>query len=186
MDRPNDNPYAAPHSLDAGVAGDQELAGRGMRFVGALIDGLLLAAIVGPVQYFTGFIGRQTRGQVAPGEQLVMVLLGGVVFLLLNGYLLASRGQTIGKMVTGIQIVDASAGTLLPFLRVYVYRCLWMTPLVIVTALIPGPQDDMLVNLVSLVDAVLIFGPARRCLHDHIAGSKVVRYVADRRHAASR
>lgn len=184
MDRPNDNPYAAPTTSDTGPVDGGELAGRFTRFAAALVDGLLLIVILGPIQYFTGFFQRVTQGQVTPGEQLLMGLLGVAVFLLLNGYLLATRGQTIGKVLTGIQIADVRTGGLLSFLRVYVFRYLWMLPLVIITALIPGPQDDLLVNLLSLVDALLIFGPARRCLHDYIAGSKVVPFSAERRQAA--
>lgn len=187
MDQPSYNPYAAPTSSDsdarAAATGD-ELAGRFARFAAALVDGLLLIAIVGPVQYFTGFFERAMRAQVTPGEQLLMGLLGAVAFLVVNGYLLVTRGQTVGKILVGTQIADVRTGGLLPFLRVYVLRYLWMMPLVIVTALIPGPQDDMLVNILALLDSVFILGPARRCLHDYIAGSKVVRYRADRRHEA--
>jgi uncharacterized RDD family membrane protein YckC len=102
------------------------------------------------------------------------------LMLALNGHLLATRGQTVGKLLTKIQIVDAQSGGLLPFLRVYVYRYLWMLPLVFVVALIPGTVDDGLVNVVAIIDALFIFGAARRCLHDYIAGSKVVLYQAHR------
>ena len=46
-----------------------------------------------------------------------------------------------------------------------------------IASLIPGQADDILINLVSLVDALFIFGKQRRCLHDYIAGSKVVRVI---------
>jgi uncharacterized RDD family membrane protein YckC len=103
----------------------------------------------------------------------------------LNGYLLTTRGQTIGKLLTKIQIVDVQSGDLLPFLRVYVYRYLWTLPLLLVVILIPGPADDLLVNVVYLIDALLIFGSDRRCLHDYIAGSKVVIYRAKRQSPAA-
>ncbi len=141
-----------------------------------MVDGVLMMAIM----FATGYHERTQAQQVGVLEQIAMSLLGMAVMLALNGYLLFTRGQSIGKMLTKIQIVDAQNGELLPFLRVYVYRYLWMLPITVVVALIPGPVDDLLVNVVALVDALMIFGAYRRCLHDYIAGSKVVLYQANR------
>ena len=55
----------------------------------------------------------------------------------------------------------------------YVYRYVWMLPLIVLTTFIHGVVDQSQVNLLSLVDVLLIFGVHRRCLHDYIAGSKV-------------
>ena len=146
-----------------------------------MVDGFLLMAIIMPVAFGTGYYERVQTQQVGLGEQIAMSLLGMVVMLALNGYLLFARGQSIGKMLTKIQIVDARNGQLLPFLRVYVYRYLWMLPISVVVTLIPGTIDDIiLINVVSLVDMAMIFGAPRRCLHDYIAGSKVVIYQANR------
>lgn len=101
-------------------------------------------------------------------------------YLILNGYLLVTRGQSIGKALLKIQIVDEQTDKLLPFLRVYVYRYLWLMPLMIVVVIIPGSIDDMAVNIVSVANALFIFGAAQRCLHDYIAGSKVVPYQPGR------
>ncbi|MFO1066108.1 MAG: RDD family protein [Pirellulales bacterium] len=160
------------------VSENDELAGRFTRFAAAMVDGIIMMAITMPVMFATGFVARTQAQQVSIFEQIGMSLLGMVMMLALNGYLLATRGQTIGKLLTKIQIVDAQSGGRLPFLRVYVYRYLWMLPLVLVVAFIPGTADDGLVNLLALIDALFIFGADRRCLHDHIAGSKVVLYRA--------
>jgi len=178
------NPYASPltsSGTDAlPVSENDELARKFTRFAAAMVDGILMMAITMPVMFATGFFARTQAQQVGFVEQIAMSLFGMVVMLALNGYLLATRGQTIGKLLTKIQIVDAQSGGLLPFLRVYVYRYLWMLPLMFVVALIPGTVDDGLVNVVALIDALFIFGAARRCLHDYIAGSKVVLYQAHR------
>ena len=102
------------------------------------------------------------------------------VMLALNGYLLFTRGQSIGKMITGIQIVDFKSGDLLPFLRLYVYRYLWMLPLIVFVMLIPAAVGDLLFNVVVLVNVLIIFGAESRCFHDYIAGTKVVLYRAGR------
>ncbi len=179
-----DNPYASPSVLpDTDVlpepTGDQ-LAGRFTRLSAVMVDGILLLAILMPVQILTGYREGVTIQQAGWLEQIAMSLLGIMVMLMLNGYLLFTRGQTIGKMLTGIQIVDFTSGRLLPFWRVYVFRYLWMLPLVLIVALIPGTVDDLLINIVFLIDALMIFGANRRCLHDLIAGSKVVLYKTNR------
>lgn len=136
--------------------------------------------ILGPVYFATGYWERVMTQQLGFLEQIAASLLGIIVMVALNGSLLVTRGQTIGKLLGKIQIVDFESGRLLPFLRVYVYRSLWMLPLGIVVPLIPGAFDDYLVNFIALIDALMIFGAGRRCLHDLIAGSKVVVYKAGR------
>ena len=106
-------------------------------------------------------------------------------FLILNGYLLVTRGQSIGKVLTKIQVVDFKTGLLLPFLRIYVYRHLWTLPIVVVVVLIPGSIDDLLLNVMVMIDVVLIFGENRRCFHDLLAGSKVVVYQEGREKCVS-
>jgi uncharacterized RDD family membrane protein YckC len=135
-------------------------------------------AITLPVGLATGFYARAQTQQVGILEQFAMVALGLIVMLAFQGYLLATRGQTIGKWLTKIRIVDAKTGALLPFVRVYVYRYLWLMPLVLIVAMVPGVIDDLLINLVTIVDALFIFGKERRCLHDFIAGSKVIRVTS--------
>ncbi len=180
------NPYAAPTSLPGPPVptSDNDLADRGARFGAAFLDGLLIGAITLPVQLLTGFFFRSQTQDATTVEQLLMILFNVLVILLLNGYLLFKRGQTIGKMALGIQIVDYRTGRLLPPLRVYVYRYLWLTPLGILAAVIPGLVDDLILNVVVLVDIIMIFGRERRCLHDYIAGSKVVKYQPEREFVA--
>jgi uncharacterized RDD family membrane protein YckC len=177
----SNNPYAAPASTDDAAhltdSGGDELAGRFTRLAAAMVDGLLVMAITLPVGIATGFYVRAQTQQVGILEQFAMVALGLIVMLALQGYLLATRGQTIGKLLTKIRIVDAKTGALLPFVRVYVYRYLWLMPLVLIAAFVPGQVDDVLINLVTLVDVLFIFGKERRCLHDYIAGSKVIRVI---------
>ncbi len=178
------NPYA-PGELPATAdnlskSESDPLAGRLTRFAAAFLDGILLQLIVVPVEFATGFFARSQAQTVGVAEQLAMSLLGWVVFLVFNGYLLAARGQTIGKAALSIQIVDFESGRLLPFVRVYVYRYLWTLPLVLVVIFIPGGLDNSLISFVILVDILMIFRRDRRCLHDLIAGSKVVTYRADR------
>jgi uncharacterized RDD family membrane protein YckC len=178
------NPYAPP-TTDAVIeetydGGNDVLAGRFTRFAAALVDGILVGLVIWPIMFITGYFQRSQEDQVGALEELGMQLFGITVMLALNGYLLSSRGQSVGKLLTKIQIVDAADGKLLPFLRVYVYRQLWVLPLSILVTLTPGYFDDLIISVVLLVDAAMIFGNQRRCLHDYIAGSKVVLYRENR------
>ena len=185
------NPYAPPSMTDGmeyakeresdELAGESdELAGRLTRFVSALVDGILMMGILMPIQFATEFYERASTQTAGILEQILMTLLRIAVMLALNGYLLFTRGQSIGKMITGIQIVDFKSGDLLPFLRLYVYRYLWILPLIVFVILIPATVGDLLFNVVVLVNVLIIFGAESRCFHDYIAGTKVVLYRAGR------
>ncbi len=173
------NPYAPTDFLSTDAFVDQnappELASRLSRLGAVIIDGFLMMFIIFPIQVVTDFTARAMTGEVSLLEQLAMSVLGMIVFLIFNGYLLITRGQSIGKLAAGIRIVDAETNELISFTRVYVYRYLWTLPFTFTTLIIPGFTDDYLINLVFLVDALMIFRADKRCLHDLIAGSKVVK-----------
>ncbi len=119
-----------------------------------------------PIMFATGFVARTEAQEVSVIEQITMSLFGMAMMLVVNGYLLATRGQTVGKFLTRIQIIDDQNGQLLPFFRLFGYRYLWMLPLTMLVAVI--------------IDSLFIFGAARCCLHDYIAGTEVVLYQAHR------
>ena len=180
MTDPFENPYASPttypHSDIASESTRDELAGRFTRFAAAMVDGILLMVIVMPIQFLTGFMARAAKQEAGFVEQILMSLVGIIAMLMVNGYTLLTRGQTIGKLLTNIQILDYKSVQLLPFVRVYVYRHLWTFPLVLLVLLIPGNIDNFVLYAVIMIDVLMIFGDERRCLHDLIAGSKVVLY----------
>ncbi len=108
-------------------------------------------------------------GQVAT---IVANLVGGGiglgVFVALHGYLLATRGQTIGKVVMKTKIVTES-GEQLPFAELYLKRYFILQAI----SLIP-----FVGMFVGIIDALFIFRSNRKCLHDDIAGTKVIKIKA--------
>lgn len=181
------NPYQAPTAgtnleVDHSVIDRDSLAPRVNRFAAAMIDGILIAMIALPIQFLSGFFARAMTQQVGFVEVIAMTLIQVGIYLAINGYLLINRGQTVGKMILSIQIVDFESNKLIPFVRVYVIRYLWILPFSILTALIPGQLDEFLVGVLTLVDMLFIFGAAQRCVHDYLAGSKVVVYHPNRPH----
>lgn len=166
------NPYAAPETPDISsenFGGGPPLATRSQRFSGAFIDGLLMMPLVGVVVFFL----VRTNANQATGPMsefivsLIMLPVSIAWFLLLHGYLLATKGQTIGKMAVGTQIVDAQTGKLIPLIPLFLKRNFSIQ----VLALIP-----IVGNFIALIDSLMIFRENRRCLHDDIAGTKVVVY----------
>lgn len=91
--------------------------------------------------------------------------------------LLISRGQTIGKYVRAIRIVDAKTGESLEWATIIFLRPLPFLILYIffILASISGqPQYSLIPLSLVLVDILFIFRKDRRCLHDLIARSKVI------------
>jgi uncharacterized RDD family membrane protein YckC len=88
-----------------------------------------------------------------------------LIVMVVNLVLLQRNGQTIGKKMLGIRIVrsDGSRATLgrIFWLRGFVNGLFYYIPFV-------G-------RLYALVDSLAIFGSARRCVHDYVADTIVVR-----------
>lgn len=176
----SENPFASPTYAEPAVDASEELANRSTRLAAAIADGLLMLVIIVPVQIVTGYFERAQAGQVTVFEQLAMSFFGMFVMLIINGYLLHTRGQSVGKMLGKIQIVDVDTSELRGIFHVYFLRYMWTLPFVILVTLIPGQADDVIINVLILIDILLIFGASRRCLHDVIAGTKVVMYQPGR------
>lgn len=141
------------------------LASRWKRLGGALIDGVLAMIVMLPVMAVTGMFSASLGSEgMTFGRRAGMFVLGCLVFLAMNGYLLFKRGQTIGKVAVKTKIVDLN-GQLPDFGRLLALRYL-------VIALVA--QIPFLGGLIGLVNALFIFRSDRRCLHDHIAGTRVV------------
>jgi uncharacterized RDD family membrane protein YckC len=158
--------FAPPQAEVADVASDGlELGGRGARLGAALIDGAIQLGLFWIIGRLTGLnIFDPAMGQAS--MRMVWAMLAGAgLFLLLQGWLLVTRGQTIGKLLLGMRIVRndgsrASAGRLLG-MRYGIGFVLSAIP-------VAG-------SLYALVDSLLIFRGSRKCLHDNIADTIVVK-----------
>ena len=95
---------------------------------------------------------------------LLQFIVGFAIFVLMQGYLLATQGRTIGKKLLGLRIVrsngePAGLGRLLG-LR---YLVGWLIVMIPIAGMV-----------YALVDSLLIFRESRKCLHDNIADTIVV------------
>jgi uncharacterized RDD family membrane protein YckC len=165
---PEANRFAPPlaHVEDVAISSVGTLAGRWTRLGAALIDGILALLVFWAVSIFTPF--SIFRPNLRGGLLVVLIensIAAFAIFLVLHGYLLQTRGQTIGKMLLGIRIVrsdgaQASLGRLAG-LRYFANSVITLVPFV-------G-------WFYWLLDALMIFRDSRKCLHDNIADTIVVR-----------
>ncbi|MET1081278.1 MAG: RDD family protein [Pseudomonas sp.] len=163
MDTPN--PFQAP-AAELRSETSLELAGRGERLGAALIDALAVLVVTLPVAWLTGsFDGVMEGKQPGLGLQVLNFVLGVATFLAINGYLLKTYGQTLGKRLLKLAIVDLEGRQpdWIPMIAKR-YGVLW------VASAIPFAG-----GLVGLVDALFIFRADRRCVHDLIAETRVVK-----------
>jgi uncharacterized RDD family membrane protein YckC len=141
------------------VAGEK--ATRSDRLVVAIVDGVLGVVCFIPVFMLVGFDNLSQ-----PTLTLSAGLLGyGILStLVLHGYLMYQRGQTIGKSLMSIRIENLD-GTQASFTTIYFKRMLSMQLL----SLVPSVGQF----IAGFVNPLFIFGKDKRCLHDHLAGTKV-------------
>jgi uncharacterized RDD family membrane protein YckC len=180
MATPSDKNFAPPKSAVADSttdSSDAEKASRLSRLGATLIDGLLLNLPFAP-SYMAAFpalmtLTRERRANMASFwievSQTGVLFYAGlalcIVILIIMAVLVHRNGQTIGKKLLGIKDVrtDGSRATLA---RIFWLRCFVNTLLTMI---------PVVGRLYSLVDLLMIFGPAKRCCHDYIADTIVVR-----------
>lgn len=166
------NPYAPPSADIRTQLNRLPLASLGQRFGASMLDGVIGLVLCIPL--FLAIPMMENVGEAGPGtgtppeipaNALNLMGISGVLLLLLFAYtiyLLSVKGQTLGKKMLGIRIVnnldDSNAG----FVRAFLLRGL-------VNGLIGA-----IVPFYWLVDICFIFNAERRCLHDFIGGTRVI------------
>ena len=170
-----DNPYAAPEADEAlsaeearelgHEAGHYQLASRWARFCAVIIDTIILvipAIGIGIVLGLMGLMGDEF-GQTSIAEDVISSLIGFGIYLLINFHLINTRGQTVGKVLMKIKVVTTEFEPITAkkyiLIRVLPF---WIIPIIPV------------VNLIGILDAIMIFRAQKNCLHDDLAGTRVV------------
>jgi uncharacterized RDD family membrane protein YckC len=140
----------------------EALASRESRLGAAIIDSIIIMVLVVPVQWAMGMFENPVDSSL-----LKTLSLGGggfVLTVLIQGYFLATRAQSLGKMAVKIKIVTLD-GKNADLTRILFLRIL---PVMVVSVI------PVVGSALSLVDALFIFREDQRCVHDHIAGTRVV------------
>jgi len=161
----DENPYAPPDA-EVDVAETGELAGRGARLGGVIIDQIIIVVLVVPLTFVMGYWDRAAAGVDTFTDTLWIGLMSIVAFLLVHGYPLATRGQSVGKILVQTRIVSVEDGKILPFSKLIALRYL---PLWV------AAQIPVVAQIFGLADALFVFRDDRRCIHDLIAGTRVIK-----------
>ena len=145
---------------------DERLAGRGRRLVATLIDMLLVPALTVLLVMITAVM-EHAEAYRNSMWMLNVFLLAVVSYLILNGYWLLTRGQTVGKRVMGVAIVATVSGKRAAFWKLVCIRALFFPLLFVVISPV--------LALLPIIDQGFVFRKNRRCVHDLAAGTSVVR-----------
>ena len=115
-----------------------------------------------------GLNGNWANLATAAGFSAGLVVFGFAMLVLFGVqlWMLVTRGQTIGKRALGVRIVRFEDEVNPGFVKVFLLRA-------VVPAFIGAVP--YLGVLFTLTDICFIFREDRRCLHDLIAGTKVVK-----------
>jgi uncharacterized RDD family membrane protein YckC len=141
-------------------------AGRGARLWAYLVDSAVLPlvsalpffVVVASDQHPSGFNGIHFL------RDLAIFLSGFLVLCFIQAVKLHKHGQTIGKEWARIRIVRVSDGCNGGFVTNVVLR-----------DIVPGCSIRSIPVLGALTDYLFIFRADRRCIHDLIAGTRVVK-----------
>jgi uncharacterized RDD family membrane protein YckC len=153
-----------------------ELAGRGARLGASLLDSLIAFICCLPALVLAGsailqaaMSGERNPENVDSGRMLIGLVLMGFALMVLGVvqiWMLSTRGQTLGKRILGIRIVKFTDQSNPGFVGAFLMR-----------AVVPGIIGAIpyIGFIFSLVDICFIFREDRRCIHDLIAGTQVVK-----------
>jgi uncharacterized RDD family membrane protein YckC len=174
------NQFAPPKSAVADVSdrdGTGELAERGSRLGAVFLDGIITGFWMIPAYVVafaalakappTGAAGRFALfgALAATGWLFYVGLIGVFATWIYTAVLVHRNGQTIGKKIIGIKVVRSDGS------RASLGRIFWMRNVLnSIIAFIP-----LVGGLYGLADSLWIFGDKRRCLHDYIADTIVIK-----------
>lgn len=156
---------------DVQAEGDMELATRLSRLGAAIVDGLIIGV---PFYILFFMVVPDPFGMAASATQsivsefllsIVMFACAFVIYAAVNWVPLEASGQTWGKKLLNIRVVR-SDGSPVGAKRVLFVRYLPIQS----AAMIP-----FIGTIIGLVNTLMIFRESRKCLHDDIADTVVVK-----------
>ena len=119
-----------------------------------------------PAWFALGIFEQVKHGKKMTLEQSALSLIYGLkMFVVINGWLLAKQGQTIGKRLAGTRIIGLD-GNLCSFKHIFVVRYLLFDMIYFI---------PIIGSFLTVMDSLLVFRSDRRCFHDLVAKTIVVK-----------
>jgi len=153
-------------------------ASLGKRFLAFFLDGFFMCVALVMVMQSMGLLDPATSQDMqaaqvelqkrltglSAGQKFMLTLSPFLIFFVLHGFLLQQFGQTLGKRIVGIAIVTMdNQKPAFGQLIVWRYLSQWAVG-----------QIPLVGVFLRLVDIMAIFRPGHRCIHDHLAKTKVI------------
>lgn len=171
----------------------------GANFLDSLIIGFAIGAVMVPVFIIVVAESISTTGDETtfePSRGAVALLVGAFVVAAIGAHaytigMLATKGQTVGKMATGIVVLDAATGGRIGFRQAFLRSLgeivLQLGSLTVAAIAAMAGEDEDPVQLLNFLQSLTSWGwwiaevltmltnERRRALHDLIAGTVVVK-----------
>lgn len=174
---PSFDAAAATAGADESTDLETPLAGRGERLLAQLLDNVIFLAVALPGIIMIAVAAARAGFRPGMGAENILTMAGVGAGVLVLGFaavvlgavqiwMLVTRGQTLGKRIMDVRIVRLDDESTPGFVHVFVLR-----------ALVPGVIGALpwLGWIFTLTDILFIFRDDRRCIHDLIAGTKVIK-----------
>lgn len=161
------NPYSAPVSevINENLIEESELilASRWARFFAVVIDVIMFFVIAFITGIVLSFFVSETFFDTV--DEITLGVIVFAVYIFINGSLLVMRGQTIGKLILSIKIVNPATKKTPGFVDVILKRYVAF----MILSFLP------LISLVTLINPFMIFRENKKCWHDDFANTIVVK-----------
>lgn len=152
-------------------AKQMNFASHGDRFLGAVIDYVFLAVASAP-GLAVGSMAQNSGNQTLQNVASFLLLAGFLAYGITQWVLISKRAQSVGKIIMKTRIITLSGAA--PGFVHGVFLRSWLFGLIVLIFVFSCFCLLPLSPLVLLVDALLIFGERRQCLHDMLASTYVV------------
>ena len=179
-----ENLYAPPQTSPELLAEDKiqlpiQLASRWARLGAVIIDGIILGIAGIGIAFVLSLLGSSlnlggaferffwaNEENETFATTIISTTLDVALYLAINAYFLVKYGQTVGKKALSIQVVSRDTHQLLSPGKIIGIRYI----LTEVFYIVPG-----IGSLFAFVDTLAIFSAEKRCIHDLMAGSIVIK-----------
>lgn len=158
------NPYQAPNSNLIESPSNVIYATRLRRFFAFTIDFIVYFLSSLPF-YILKIVVFDAKNVFNLTTSILSIAWSIMMFALLNGYLIKTYGQTIGKWLCNIYIAENGRVVPASFSKIFLKRYL---PILIIVGI------NYIGLILLLVDLLSIFKDDKRCFHDLIADTQVL------------
>lgn len=171
-----DNTTSSKDALDTVLS--NSLAARTKRLVARIIDVIMLVFVFIVGYYFSNITGLNnvSNDGLFSYKMFRYCLVMQAIYFIIN-YKFLLNGQTIGKKIMRIRVVTLS-NTIPSISSIYLVRYLLVGLIFSAVSFLNFRYFNMnVLNFAFVIDLIFVFSRSRRCLHDYLAGTKVINII---------